>query len=427
MALLGYAVFVFVSNKFNLFAVPAKDSIDEDHRRRYFLGLIAGCFVAFASLAAWFMNSSSIIEGLKASFIVGAVSLLFLMVADWFRDFFRGGQLSSSSDISQFDKESPLSSMSENSIDDIESEIYRDDIYQNDSLLTDTEAVQPHLLDSELNALENELSQSQHVQQSSHSENQMSSVHSEFEESKLESYSELQRNHEDELERKLHEHNLVLSEKSKKIDSLENTISNLKNDAADLSKKASRLDHSEAELRSVRHELTSLKARNTETISESKNALEKLQNANIHLQQEVDNALHQKLEFEANSVELQRLMSENEHYTQLGNALEQKDIELRSVKHELTALKTRDEETISLSEKAIKKLQTENKNLRSEVDQVQHLKKELDSRDVDLQKLKSENERQSKKMNDLLEQKDGELRSVLTTRICRVSLNRLNS
>lgn len=89
MALLGYAVFVFMAENYKPFNVPAKNSSDDSNRRHYhILGLVAGCLVALSSLAAWFLKSDSFVEGLKASFILATVLLLLLLLLDWLRGFF---------------------------------------------------------------------------------------------------------------------------------------------------------------------------------------------------------------------------------------------------------------------------------------------------------------------------------------------------
>lgn len=92
--------------------------------------------------------------------------------------------------------------------------------------------------------------------------------------------------------------------------------------------------------------------------------------------------------------------------------LDAAEAELKSVRYELTALKERDQESISLSESTIEKLRSENLNLQNEAEQVKELKLELDNNGLEISKLKSENERHAE-LRAALEQHDNELQNKL--------------
>jgi len=97
--------------------------------------------------------------------------------------------------------------------------------------------------------------------------------------------------------------------------------------------------------------------------------------------------------------------------TEKADRLDSAEAELLSVRDELTTLQVRDQETISFSQKTIESLQTENKNLLQEVEQAQQVRAELESNRLELQQLKSVNERHEQN-NNALEQKEYELHTL---------------
>lgn len=281
MILLGYAVFVFISQKLNPFAIPAKNTSEgRQPRRSHLIGLLAGCLIAVSSLAAWFLSSGNFIEGLKASFIAASGLLLSLVVVDTVRTFFRK-------------RRRPTTHAIEKTIPHEQTELEIPNIPDAMSLKSNNELQTKH---------EEEL-------------------------------GNLLSKHEEELGNLLTEHKLEIQEKVQRIDTLENTISEMQKNTDELTEKAIRLDASEEQLRSVRLELNALETRELESKGAVDTEIEKLRTENLNLKNDVENT--QLLQYEIENKQLE--------FNELKSALANKDRSTNELKIKLhqAALKER--------------------------------------------------------------------------------------
>lgn len=225
MVLLGYTVFVFTAESFNPLAIPAKHSLKDGNRRRYhLLGLLAGCLVALSCLAAWFASRGTFLEGLKVSFIAAAGLVLLLLIVDTVRNVFRK-------------RRRRAKQVTHQSVE-----------HHSASLYKNTPTEDPERL-------------SNITQKTAYpdNENRKLDVQSQQEAIKLENHIELKQKHEDELGCMLREHKLEVLEKTKRIDTLESTLTEMQKNTDVLNERqvelGSVLAQRENELKSVRQEL----------------------------------------------------------------------------------------------------------------------------------------------------------------------------
>lgn len=106
------------------------------------------------------------------------------------------------------------------------------------------------------------------------------------------------------------------------------------------------------------------------------------------------------------------MQKETDALTEKAIRLDATEAELKSVRYELTALKEREQASISLSQSTIKELRSENQRLQNEAERAEELKLQLDNNRLEISKLKSENERHAE-LRTALEQRDRELQKKL--------------